>query len=118
MKKILISIFALLFSRSMALAAVNVGVAMSAGAFTASGTEDENGEKSTEDATGAAAYGSIFFEKTLGERFTLGIDYVPSSLDSETAETVVDDIKDKTEIVTTQNTNTIKASFEDSGLSL
>lgn len=113
MKKILISIFALLFSSSMALAAVNIGVSMSAGAFTASGTEDENGEKSTEDATGAAAYGSIFFEKTLGERFTLGIDYVPSSLDSETAETVVDDIKDKTEIVTTQNTNTIKASFED-----
>ena len=113
MKKILISIFALLFSYSMASAAVNVGVSMSAGAFTASGTEDENGEKSSEDATGTAGYGSIFFEKTLGEKLTLGLDYVPSSLDTETAETVVDDIKGSGETATSQNTNTIKASFED-----
>ena len=70
-------------------------------------------KKSSEDATGTAGYGSIFFEKTLGEKLTLGLDYVPSSLDTETAETVVDDIKGSGETATSQNTNTIKASFED-----
>ena len=113
MKKILISIFALVFSSSMASAAVNIGVSYSAAGFAVTGTETESDEKNTESEIGAAAYGSIFIEKTLGERFTLGVDYVPSSLDSETNETVVDDIKDKTETATSQNTNTIKASFED-----
>ena len=113
MKKILISIFALLFSYSMANAAVNIGISMSAGGFTASGTEDEAGEKSTEDAAGAASYGSIFIEKTLGEKITLGFDYVPSSLDTETTETIVDDIQDKSETARTQRTNTVKASFTD-----
>jgi hypothetical protein len=28
----------------------------------------------------AAGWGSIFIEKTLGDRFAIGVDYVPSSL--------------------------------------
>jgi hypothetical protein len=113
MKKILISFFAILFTGSVASAAVNVGVSLSAGGFEASGTETEKNEKNRDDAVGAASFGSIFLEKTLGDRLTLGIDYVPSSLDTETQESVFDDVKGKGDGVSAKTTNTIKASFED-----
>ena len=80
---------------SVASAAVNIGVSLSAGGFEASGTETENNEKNRDDAVGAVSYGSIFLEKTLGDRLTLGIDYVPSSLDTETQESTFDDLKAK-----------------------
>jgi hypothetical protein len=32
---------------------------------------------------GSAGWGSIFIEKTLGERFLVGIDYVPGSLEQK-----------------------------------
>lgn len=113
MKKILISFFAILFTGSVASAAVNVGVSLSAGGFEASGTETEKNEKNRDDAVGAASFGSIFLEKTLGDRVTLGIDYVPSSLDTETQESVFDDVKGKGDGASAKTTNTIKASFED-----
>ena len=113
MKKILISFFAFLFMGSVASAAVNIGVSLSAGGFEASGTETENNEKNRDDAVGAVSYGSIFLEKTLGDRLTLGIDYVPSSLDTETQESTFDDLKAKGDGASAQTTNTIKASFED-----
>tara|TARA_B100000579_G_C22677378_1_gene778592 strand:- start:93 stop:743 length:651 start_codon:yes stop_codon:yes gene_type:complete len=112
MKKILISFFALLFTGSVASAAVNVGVSMSAAGFTATGTETESDEKNQESAAGTAAYGSIFIEKTLGDRLTIGLDYVPATLDSETAENVQDDVKAKADGAGSQVTNTVKASFE------
>ena len=37
-----------------------------------------------DDATGEAGYGFIFVEKTLGDRLAIGVDYVPSALESET----------------------------------
>jgi hypothetical protein len=36
------------------------------------------------DAMAVFGYGSIFIEKTLGQYLTIGIDYVPSALESET----------------------------------
>ena len=68
------------------------------GVFHAEGEENENGEKSTEDATGVASYGSLFVEKTLGDRLAIGVDYVPSALSSETAN---NDRLDKTTATTT-----------------
>ena len=62
-------------------------------AFQATGTETEKDEKNKEDAVGAAGWGSIFVEKALGERFAIGIDYVPSALESETSTLTQKDIK-------------------------
>ena len=90
---------------------VNLGVSGNLAVFHATGVENEGTEKSSEDATGVAGFGSIFIEKTLGDRLTIGLDYVPSALDSETSETVR---MDKTTTDTqTSKTNTVKVAFED-----
>ena len=90
---------------------VNLGVSGNLAVFHATGVENEGTEKSSEDATGVAGFGSIFIEKTLGDRLTIGLDYVPSALDSETSETVR---MDKTTTDTqTAKTNTVKVAFED-----
>ena len=112
MKKILISIFALVFSSSMASAAVNIGVSYSAAGFAVTGTETESDEKNTESEIGAAAYGSIFIEKTLGDRFTLGVDYVPSALSTDTIETAKSDMGVAAQSQTTV-TNKVQVDFED-----
>ena len=96
-----------------AYAGVNIGASMNAGVFHGTGQESENGELSTEDATGAAAYASIFVEAG-GERFAVGIDYVPGGLSSETAETVrnqtLDGGGDK---AISPTTNKVQVDFED-----
>ena len=114
MKKIIITIFSSLFLFSVASAEVgiNVGVSGSLGAFQATGTETENDEKNKEDAVGAAGWASIFVEKTLGDRIAIGLDYVPSALESETSERVVTDLGAKAE-GSNSRTNKIKVDFED-----
>ena len=112
MKKILISaLFALFsFSASQAELGMNIGLSGTMGVFHAEATETESDEIATDDATGVFGYGSIFVEKDLGI-FTFGVDYVPSSLESETAENVR---LDKTTTDTqTSKTNTVKVEFED-----
>ena len=115
MKKLILSISFILASFSMVSAeiGVNLGVSGNLSVFHATGVETEVSEKNSEDATGVAGYSSFFIEKTLGDRFTIGYDYVSSALDSETAETVRNDLKAKADGVSTQSTNTIKVSFED-----
>tara|TARA_B110001452_G_scaffold261388_1_gene260133 strand:+ start:63 stop:716 length:654 start_codon:yes stop_codon:yes gene_type:complete len=95
MRKITALVLSSFFFVSLASAeiGVNVGVSLSAGAFQATGTETEKDEKNKEDAVGAAGWGSIFVEKALGERFAIGIDYVPSALESETSTLTQKDIK-------------------------
>ena len=114
MKKIIIGIFSSLFLFSVASAEVgiNVGVSGSLGAFQATGTETESDEKNTEDAVGAAGWASIFVEKTLGDRIAIGLDYVPSALESETSERVVTDLGSLAE-GSNSRTNKIKVDFED-----
>jgi len=112
MKKIILS---LIFSSFMILPAfslgVNIGVSGTAAVFHASGQENENGEKSKEDATAVASYGSIFVEKTLGDKLAIGIDYVPATLSSETAN---NDRLDKTASATAASVvNSIKVDFQD-----
>ena len=96
---------------------INLGVSGNLAVFHATGVDNDTNtagtatEKSSEDATGVAGFGSIFIEKTLGDRLTIGLDYVPSALDSETSETVR---MDKTITDTqTAKTNTVKVAFED-----
>ena len=90
MNKIITILSLTLLSFMPAYAGVSIGASMNAGVFHGTGEENENGEKSKEDATGAAAYASVFVEAG-GDRFAIGIDYVPQGLESETAETVVMD---------------------------
>lgn len=112
MKKIILS---LIFSSFLILPAyslgLNVGVSGTAAVFHASGSEEEGtGEKSSEDATGVATFGSIFVEKTLGSRFLIGVDYVPSALSSATAE---NDRFDKTATETPAAVkNSVKVDFD------
>ena len=59
----------------------------------------------------AVGWGSIFLEKTLGSRIAVGVDYVPSAIQSETKEKATTDM-------TTSNSNTavtqkIAVDFED-----
>ncbi|MDC0615888.1 hypothetical protein OAO77_00770 [Candidatus Pelagibacter sp.] len=115
MKKLTFALMMLLGSFSMASAelGVNIGVSGQIGAFTAEaeetmGTTERRGK---EDAIGVFGYGSIFLEKDLGQYFTLGIDYVAESLESET---VVHTKKDHLAAALPVNvTQTIKVSFED-----
>jgi len=110
MNKIITILSLTLLSFMPAYAGVNIGASMNAGVFHGTGEESENGELSREDATGAAAYASVFVEAG-GERFAIGIDYVPQGLESETAETVVDD-KTTTD-TSTRKTNKVQVDFED-----
>ena len=109
MNKIITILSLTLLSFMPAYAGVNIGASMNAGVFHGTGQESENGELSTEDATGAAAYASIFVEAG-GERFAVGIDYVPGGLSSETAETVTMDDDGNSPTATT---NKVAVDFED-----
>jgi len=113
MKKIIMTIFSSLFLFTVASAEVgiNLGISGNLGAFQATGSETENDEKNKEDAVGAAGWASIFLEKTLGDRISIGIDYVPSALETETSERVVQDLGAAG--ASNSRTNKIKVDFED-----
>ena len=99
---------------------INVGISGQLGLYAATATEfDEgtNGTTSGPDETNkeseflALGYGSVFIEKTLGQYLLVGIDYVPSALETETSETIVDD-KGATD-ASTRQTNKVQVDFED-----
>ena len=110
MKKITIAILMLLGTFSMASAelGVNVGVSANTGVFTAKGNEAMGTDEGHQydRAISVFGYGSVFIEKTLGDYITVGVDYNPDSLDSETATQVKD-------CEASRCTQTIKVSFED-----
>mgnify|MGYP001199079728 CR=1 FL=1 len=112
MKKFITVIFFAMFTVSQASAEVgiNVGISGNAGLFAASAKEvaDET-HKGSEH--GEAAWPSIFIEKTLGDRFAIGVDYVPAALETDTVETAKQD-KDGS-ATATDRTNTIQVDFED-----
>ena len=96
MKKIIIFLLSSMFFFSQASAiGINVGVSGSAGVFHAEGKESENNEISREDATGVAAYSSIFAEVAFNDRLALGVSYVPQGLESETANNDREDLAAK-----------------------
>ena len=118
-KRILLAVSFILasFSTVSAEIGVNVGVSGNLAVFHATGVEKDTNtagsatETSTQDTTGVAGYTSFFIEKTLGDRITIGYDYVSSSLESETTENIQ---RDKTTTDTqTVKTNSVKVAFED-----
>jgi hypothetical protein len=113
MKKILTIIISslFLFSTANAERGINIGISGNLAVFHATGSETEGAEKSTEDATGVAGYASIFVEKELGP-ISVGLDYVPSALSSETANNDRLDIKG-VGTASTAVTNKVKVDFED-----
>ena len=98
------------FSYANAEMGVNIGLSGSMGVFHAEATETEGTDVASDDATGVFGYGSIFLEKELG-MITIGVNYVPSSLESETAENTRLD-KTTTDTRTSKN-NSVKVAFED-----
>jgi hypothetical protein len=122
MKKITIAILILLGSFSMVSAEIGlkVGVSGQMAIFHADG-KDQNNQTAGDDviqkdnATGVAGYTSFFLEKTLPgplRRLSIGVDYVPSGLDSESVESVKNG-RDGQESTDTTKTNKLKVSFED-----
>ena len=113
MKKFLILITTFLFAFSNANAiGVNVGISGQLGVFEASATETEDtNDRASKDAMAVFGYGSIFLEKTLGQYLTIGIDYVPSALESETNEKLTTDRT--TTSTDTAVTQKVQVDFED-----
>ena len=115
MKKITLAILMLLgtFSIASAELGVNVGVSGQMGVFTAEAEETLGTQRKGKDsAIGVFGYGSIFVEKNLGQYLTVGVDYVPSALSTETAESIV---RDKTTGAPagSAKTQTVKVDLED-----
>ena len=110
MKKLIIAFLAMSlgsFSMASAELGVNIGVSGQMGVFSADGSETERDTKERAGTTTVVGYSSVFIEKTLGSRLTIGYDYVPSALSTDTAEsTRVTDIG-------TSGTNSVAADFED-----
>ena len=112
MKRILLT---LIFSSFLIVPAyslgLNVGISGNMGIFHATGEESENGDKSTEDATGVAGYSSVFIEAAIGERFAIGIDMVPGTLSSETANNDRNDKDEQADEAFSAVTNKVKVDF-------
>ncbi len=112
MKKIIIFLLSSMFFFSQASAVgLNVGFSANGAVFHGTAEENENGEKSSEDATGAAAYASFFIEASVNDRLGIGVDYVPESLESDTVKSVVDDITTST--TNTRKTQSVQVDFND-----
>ena len=87
MKKLMIAIMAITlgsYSTASAELGINLGVSGQMGVFVAQLQKKiANSAKIT---TTVVGYSSVFLEKTLGSRLTIGYDYVPSSLETDTTE--------------------------------
>ena len=126
MKKISILVLMVFgyFSSASAIEGVNFGVSLTAGGFEVDGAKEEfkgahagvgsPGDVSKSNATegdeaeGLFAIGSLFVEKEVNDKFALGVDYVPHSMESETT--------DNTQTTTTSSDtgrNTVQVDFED-----
>ena len=115
MKKLLLTIVLSVFYVSSASAdlGVNVGISGQAGIFAASATESEGTTKKGNGTEhGSAGWGSIFLEGTINDRFLLGIDYVPSALETDTTETAKSDKRTANSDDVTASTNKIQVDFE------
>jgi len=120
MKKIFATIIFSVFLATSASAdlGVNVGISGQVGIAAATGTEsqannagEDTPSVSKDSEIGALGFASVFIEKTLGDRFSVGIDYVPSSLASESTTEEKSDLTGTTAQTTV--TNTMKIEFED-----
>lgn len=122
MKKIIIGIALSLFTFTTASAelGVNVGISAATGLFAATGKEvqtDADGTEGTQTQKRSeimqASFGSLFIEKSFGDRFAIGIDYVPASLETEATETARTHITTAYQEVSTVVENKIQVDFEE-----
>ena len=124
MKKITIAILFLFSTISLASAdlGINIGASASLGVFHADGKETRDhttgsDEIKNKNATGVAGFSSFFIEKTLGPYITVGYDYVPDTLSSDTAENVQCDnmtaAKNPANCTDNLATNTVQIDFND-----
>jgi hypothetical protein len=124
MKKILLTtiLSVFYFTSASAEVGVNIGVSGQMGLFAASAKEvhtdttsaasDVGTSKGSEHA--AVGFASIFIEKTLGDRLSIGIDYVPSALESDTVESAKQDLSAKGDVDTgVARTNKVRVDFDD-----
>ena len=122
MKKLILAAVLAMFASATAYAGpgINIGVSGQLGLFAATATETDvgtNGTTTGSDETNSESeflgigYASVFIEKTLGDRAFIGVDYVPSALESETSETARND-KTTTDDRSTKN-NKVQVDFED-----
>ena len=85
MKKLIVAISALFLSATTAFSDVKMGISVAGVEFdSAKGTEEHKGDVTTESATLAAAYGSIFIEADVMGMFSVGLDYIPYDIEGET----------------------------------
>jgi hypothetical protein len=123
MKKTLIVFFMFILplTAAKAIEGVNVGISVMGGVFEADGakekfTGDHSSNTTTTDVTkttssegdvaeGDFILGSVFIEKTIGDRFALGFDYVPMTAESESTENIQSDGG-------SNKTNTVQVDFE------
>jgi hypothetical protein len=117
MKKLAIVILMFFGLTSIASAelGLKVGVSGQMGVFTADAFETEASEVSPKgEAAGVVGYGSIFIEKSLPgalNRLSVGVDYVPTSLSSDTTEDSKSDLSGSSARATV--TNKVQVDFED-----
>jgi hypothetical protein len=123
MKKILLTTLLSVFyiTSASADAGINIGVSGQMGLFAASAKETHTDTtssssttfKSSDTEVAAVGYASVFIEKTLGERLAIGIDYVPSALESDTVESTKTDLSGTGSPLSSSKTNTVQVDFED-----
>ena len=130
MKKFLIAIVALMTSISFANAErFSMGVTVKGGVFEADGASeifsgDHAGNRSStkvtkstasegEDAEAAYAMGSIFLEAALTDKVSLGVNYVPHSMETETATNTQNIGNLPADPGSGEKVNTVSLSFED-----
>tara|TARA_Y100000996_G_scaffold55119_1_gene37517 strand:- start:619 stop:1281 length:663 start_codon:yes stop_codon:yes gene_type:complete len=116
MRKLILSVFFSLAYIGSASAdfGLNFGVSGQAGIFAGSGKESNPNAntKGTGSEHGEAAWGSVFVETTFGDRFLVGVDYVPAALETETAETAKSDKRTASVETATAVNNKIQVDFE------
>ena len=120
MKKIIIAIFMFILplTAAKAIEGVNIGISVVGGVFEANGAKEmfkgahagvgSPGDVTTstagsDEAKGDFILGSLFIEKTIGDKFAIGFDYVPMSAETETTENTV----------ANTSSNTVQVDFED-----
>jgi len=126
MKKIVTTIFALLFASSsyaIEKPQFSVGLSLAAGVFEVDGASEKfsgshssgagstltkNASSEGEDAEALYGIGSIFLEAKFNDKFVLGVDYVPHTLDTDTTENV-----QTTTTSSATGTNKVQVDFED-----
>ena len=114
MKKLLLTfVFSLFYISSASAVSVNVGVSGQAGIFAASGSEKDGATvKGNGSEHGSAGWGSVFLEGQFNDRIIVGIDYVPTALETDTTETAKSDQEPDAQSPTIV-TNKIQVDFED-----